>query len=171
MTYNNIVIRKFHLTVTNRQRKFDSFISWVGLIPTSYRNTESPTLVNRIKAYWTEAIHMALEISTEQETKFPKIKPYLKWNRSIPSKPLMSYHLPKKEKDPREKGLGANKENTAMWLYCSDRQNKQSWMAARLDPSLPRVQRSVIAHQRAKAVSPPGWQKESSGLPGKDTNS
>jgi hypothetical protein len=52
--------------------------------------------------------------STEQETKFTKIKPYLKRNRSIPSNPLMSYHLPKKERDPREKELGANNKNTPM---------------------------------------------------------
>lgn len=70
--------------------------------------------MNRIKAHWAEVRHVSLEISTEQETEFTGIKPSLKRNHPILSNPLMSYHLPKKEKDPREKELGANKENTAV---------------------------------------------------------
>lgn len=106
--------RKFHLNATNRQGGVDRFISWAGLIPTSCSSTGSPALRNRIKAHWTEAIYISLEISTQQETEFAGIKPYLKRDHSILSNPGTSYHLPKKERDPREKELGVNNENTAV---------------------------------------------------------
>lgn len=109
--------RKFHLNATNRQGGFDRFISWAGLIPTSCRS-------NRIEAHWTEAIYISLEISTEQETEFTGIKPYLKRDRSILSNPGTSYHLLKKERDPREKELGVNNENTAVGPDGSGRQEK-----------------------------------------------
>lgn len=50
MTYNNVMLRKFHLKATNGQREFDRLIFWAGFIATSYRNTEAPPLVDRIKS-------------------------------------------------------------------------------------------------------------------------
>lgn len=51
MTYNNVTLRKLHLKATNGQGEFDRFISWAAFTPPSYRDTEAPPLVQRIKIH------------------------------------------------------------------------------------------------------------------------
>lgn len=56
---------------------FPRLLSYISIVPASYRKAKAPPPVHRVKVHGTEDTHVILEISAEQETKFTEIKSYL----------------------------------------------------------------------------------------------
>lgn len=56
---------------------FPRLLSYISIVPASYRKAKAPPPVHRVKVHRTEDTHVILEISAEQETKFTEIKSYL----------------------------------------------------------------------------------------------